>query len=79
MAGGIQVIIVDSGASKSLFRRRGLFTTYKLKNKMCVYTASGEPISVVGTGTEECIPNCLHVPTFENNLLSVSHTDVSMG
>ena len=67
------------GASRCLFRRRGMFTTYKLLDKMFVYTASGEPIPVVGTGTVGGIPNCLHVPTLEKDLLSVPHMDVSMG
>ena len=56
-----------------------MFTTYKLLDNMFVYTASGEPIPVVGTGTVGGIPNCLHVPTLEKDLLSVPHMDVSMG
>ena len=51
MAAGIWVIVVDSGASRCLFRRRGMFTTYKLMEKLFVYTASGEPIPVVSTDT----------------------------
>ena len=55
-----------------------MFTRYKLLDNMFVYTVSDEPIPVVGTSTIGGIPNFLHVPTLEKNLLSVSLIDVSI-
>ena len=46
---------------------------------MNVFTASCQPIPVVGRGTVSGIPNCLHVPYLEKNLLSVPHLDSSLG
>ena len=46
---------------------------------MFFYTASGEPIPVIGTGTLGGIPNCLYASTLKKDLLFVTPTDVSMG
>ena len=69
LAAGRWGIIVDSGASRGLICRRGMFTTYKQLHNMFVYTASGEPISVIGTNTVGGIPCSLYVPTLEEDLL----------
>ena len=78
LVAGRWVIVVNSEASHSLFRRRGMFNQYKLLDGVFVYTASGEAIPVVGTGLVGGLPNCLHVPTLEKDLLSVPHMDVAM-
>ena len=75
---GKAFIMVDSGASRCLFRRRGLFKSYKVSVDVFVYTASGEAIPAVGRGTVEGIPTCLHVPTLDKGFLSVPHIDVRM-
>ena len=71
MTAGRRVIVVDSGASKCLFRRKGMFKRYIEHINTFVYTANGEAIPVMGCGTVGDIPDCLHVPTLENDLLSV--------
>ena len=50
LVAGRWVIVVESGASRSLCRRRGMFKQYKLLDGFFVYTALGEAIPVVGTG-----------------------------
>ena len=44
-----------------------------------MFTASGQPIPVFGRGTVGGVPNCLHVPYLEKDLLSVPHLDSSLG
>ena len=70
-AAGRWVIVVESGASRRLFRRRGIRTTYKLLDKMFAIMASSEPVPVIGTSTVGGIPKCLHVPTLKKGLHSV--------
>ena len=69
LAAGRWAIVVDSAASRYVFCRRGMFTTYKVLDKMFVYTAPGEPMPVIGTGAVGGIPNCLHVPSLEKDQL----------
>ena len=49
LVGGRWVIVFESRASRSLFRRRGMFKPYVLLDGMFVNTASGQAIPVVGT------------------------------
>ena len=55
-----------------------MIKSYTVLVDVFVFTASGEAIPVVVRGTEEGIPNCLHVPTLETVLLSVPHMNVTM-
>ena len=48
LVAGRRVMVVDSGASRSLFRWRGMLKRYKLLDGVFVYTAFGEAIPVVG-------------------------------
>ena len=41
----------------------------RLLSNVFVYTASGERIPVIGVGDVGGIPECLHVPTLEKELL----------
>ena len=79
LTAGRWIIVVDSGASRCLFHRRSMFTTYKLVDRMYVDTASGEQKPVVSTGTVGGISNCQHVSTLVKDQLFVPHMDVSMG
>ena len=72
------VLVVGSGASRGLLRRRGIFQQYVVLKGLCVNTASGKAIPVVGCGNEGDIPNRLQVPTLEKDQLSVPHIDVEM-
>ena len=56
-----------------------MFTTYVPLHGQAVYTASGEAIPVIGCGTVGRIPNCLHVPQLEKDLLSIPHLDEELG
>ena len=76
---GRRVIVVDSGASKCLFRRKGMFKRYIAEVNTFVHTANGEAIPVIRCGTVGDIPDCLHVPTLEKDLLSVPHFGAAMG
>ena len=78
LVAGRWVLGVDFGESRRLFRRRGMFKQYVLFDGVFLYTASGEAIRVVGSGTVGDIPNCLHIPTLKKDLLSVPHIDVTM-
>ena len=55
-----------------------MFTQYKFLDGVFVYTASREAIHVLVTGVVGGIPNCLHAPTLEEDLLSVPHMDIAM-
>ena len=72
-------IVIDSGASRSMFANKAMFEEYHGTNSMHVFTASGETIPVFGTGRVDGIPNCLHVPYLEKDLLSVPHLDIELG
>ena len=54
-----------------------MYKVYRLLS--FVYTASSDPIPVVGLGDVGGIPDCLHVPTLVNDLHSVPYADVAMG
>ena len=70
---------MDSGASRSLFRRREFFSSYEPLFNTFVYTASGEAVPVQGRGTVGLISQCLHVPQLEKDLLSIPHVDEALG
>jgi hypothetical protein len=72
-------IIIDSGASRCMFGDKELFGSYEVCHGVNVFTASGQPIPVFGRGTVRGIPNCLHVPYLEKDLLSVPHLDCALG
>ena len=72
-------IIIDSGASRCMFGDKELFDSYVVCHGVNVFTASGQPIPVFGRGTVRGIPNCLHVPYLEKDLLSVPHLDCALG
>ena len=74
-----RIIVIDSGASRSMFASRAMFEEYQELQGVNVYTASGEAIPVFGSGTVGGIPNCLHVPYLEKDLISVPHLDVELG
>ena len=50
LMGGRQKVAMDSGASRSLFRRREVFSSYEPLFNTFVYTASGEAVPVQGRG-----------------------------
>ena len=74
-----RIIVIDSGASRCMFANRAMFTEYEELYGVNVYTASGEAIPVFGRGTVGGIPNCLHVPYLEKDLISVPQLDVELG
>ena len=74
-----RTIVIDSGASRSMFGSRAMFEEYKYLNGINVYTESGEAIPVFGCGTVGGIQNCLHVPYLEKDLISVSQLDIELG
>jgi hypothetical protein len=72
-------VIIDTGASRSMFRERTLFSTYTLLEDIYVYTADGKPLPVLGKGTVGFIPDCFHVPALSKDLLSLPHLDEKLG
>ena len=74
-----RVIVIDSGASRSMFGNRAMFSDYQVLFDVYVFTASGEAIPVLGCGTVGEIPNCLHVPNLEKDLISAPQLDLELG
>ena len=73
------MVVLDSGASRCIFRRSAVFKHYRSVKSMFVYTASGSPIPVLGCGSVGGIPDCMQVPQLERDLLSVPHMDAALG
>jgi hypothetical protein len=76
---GSSQVVVDTGASRSMFRDRTLFDNYTLISDTYVYTANGKPLEVVGKGSVGFIPDCYHVPALSRDLLSIPHLDATLG
>ena len=72
-------VVIDSGASRSMFRDRTHFTDYTPIDNTFVYTANGKPLQVLGRGSIGFIPDCYHVPSLSRDLLSVPHIDATLG
>ena len=47
----VRIIVIDSGASRSMFGNRAMFVEYRELHGVSVFTASGEAIPVLGSGT----------------------------
>jgi hypothetical protein len=74
-----QHVVVDTGATRSMFRDRTLFDNYTLVSDTYVYTANGKPLEVVGKGSVGLISDCFHIPALSRDLLSIPHLDATLG
>ena len=72
--------ILDSGATRSIFQNKNIFTNYQPLTGRYVTMADGSKTPIAGYGCVVSpfhpgfrLPGCLHVPTVTKNLLSTSH------
>ena len=78
---GQDTLCADSGATSDMFAKREHFTSdYRQCNNVYVTMGDGSPVPVLGIGTARFkvdgyvleIPNALHVPNLDCNLLSIT-------